>query len=80
MQRHNIRARGKRRFRVATTDSRHGLPVAPNLLERNFTVDSPNRVWAGDVTYIRTEEGWLYLAVVIDLFSRQVVGWSMRTA
>ena len=70
MQRHNIRARGKRRFRVATTDSRHGLPVAPNLLDRNFTVASPNRAWGGDVTYIPTEEGWLYLAVVIDLFSR----------
>ena len=78
MQRDNIRARGKRRFRVATTDSRHGLPVAPNLLDRNFTVASPNRAWAGDVTYIPTEEGWLYLAVVIDLFSRRIVGWSMR--
>ena len=78
MQRHNIRARGKRRFRVATTDSRHGFPVAPNLLDRNFTVASPNRIWAGDVTYIPTEEGWLYLAVVMDLFSRRIVGWSMR--
>ena len=71
MQRHNIRARGKRRFRVATTDSRHGLPVAPNLLDRNFTVASPNRAWAGDVTYIPTEEGWLYLAVVRNLYDRR---------
>jgi putative transposase len=78
MQAHGIRARGKRRFRVVTTYSRHDLPIAPNLLDRNFTVAAPNTAWAGDVTYIATEEGWLYLAVVIDLFSRQVVGWSMR--
>ncbi len=78
MQVHGIQARGKRRFRVMTTDSRHDLPIAPNLLDRNFTVAEPNTAWAGDVTYIATEEGWLYLAVVIDLVSRQVVGWSMR--
>ena len=77
MQRHGIRARGKRRFRI-TTDSRHGLPIAPNLLNRNFTVAAPNRVWAGDMTYIHTEEGWLFLAVVVDLFSRRIVGWSLR--
>jgi len=77
MQRHGIRARGKRRFRV-TTDSRHGLPIAPNLLNRSFTVAAPNRVWAGDMTYIQTEEGWLFLAVVLDLFSRRIVGWSLR--
>jgi putative transposase len=78
MQEHGIQARGKRRFRVMTTDSRHDLPIAPNLLDRNFTVAAPNTAWSGDITYIATEEGWLYLAVVIDLFSRQVVGWSMR--
>ena len=78
MQQHGIRARGKRRFRIATTDSRHNLPVAPNLLNRNFTPAAPNQAWAGDITYIATEEGWLFLAVVIDLFSRQVVGWSMQ--
>ena len=78
MQRHGIRARGKRRFRIDTTDSRHGLPIAPNLLNRNFTVAVPNQAWAGDVTYIPTEEGWLFLAVVMDLFSRRIVGWSMR--
>ena len=77
MQLHGIRARGKRRFRV-TTDSRHGLPIAPNLLNRNFTVAAPNRVWAGAMTYIQTEEGWLFLAVVLDLFSRRIVGWSLR--
>jgi putative transposase len=76
MQQHGIRARGKRRFRVTTTDSRHDLPIAPNLLNRNFTVAAPNPAWVGDLTYIATEEGWLFLAVVIDLFSRRVVGWS----
>ena len=78
MQSHGIRARGKRRFRIDTTDSRHGLPIAPNLLNRNFTVAAPNQAWAGDVTYIPTEEGWLFLAVVMDLFSRRIVGWSMQ--
>ena len=77
MQRHGIRARGKRRFKV-TTDSRHDLPISPNLLNRQFTVSEPDKVWAGDITYIATDEGWLFLAVVIDLFSRQVVGWSLR--
>ena len=77
MQQQGIRARGKRRFKV-TTDSAHDLPIAPNLLDRQFTVDAPNKVWAGDITYIATDEGWLFLAAVIDLFSRQVVGWSMR--
>jgi putative transposase len=78
MQQHGIRARGKRRFRVTTTDSGHNLPIAPNLLNRNFTPGAPNQTWAGDITYIATEEGWLFLAVVIDLFSRRVVGWSMQ--
>jgi putative transposase len=78
MQTHGIRARGKRRFRVMTTDSRHDLPIAPNVLDRKFTVAAPNKAWVGDLTYIATEEGWLFLAVVIDLFSRKVVGWSMR--
>ena len=77
MQRHGIRAKAKRRFKV-TTDSNHDLPIAPNLLDRQFAVDAPNKVWVGDITYIATDEGWLFLAVVIDLFSRQVVGWSMR--
>jgi transposase InsO family protein len=78
MQKHGIQARGKRRFRVATTDSKHGLPIAPNVLDRKFIVAAPNQAWVGDFTYIATEEGWLFLAVVIDLFSRKVVGWSMR--
>ena len=80
MRQNGIRARGKRRFRVSTTDSNHALPIAPNLLARNFTVDAANTVWAGDMTYIPTGEGWLYLAVVLDLFSRRIVGWSMGEA
>jgi putative transposase len=77
MQLHGIRAKGKRRFKV-TTDSKHALPIAPNLLDRQFDVARPDQVWVGDITYIATDEGWLFLAVVIDLFSRQVVGWSLR--
>ena len=79
MRKHGIQARGKRRFRVVTSDSKHDLPIAPNVLDRNFNVAAPNQVWVGDLTYIRTAEGWLFLAVVIDLFSRKVVGWSMRS-
>jgi transposase InsO family protein len=69
-------AKQKKKFKV-TTDSTHNLPVAPNLLERNFEVAEPDRVYCSDITYIWTNEGWLYLAVVLDLFSRQIVGWSM---
>ena len=77
MQQHGIRAKGKRRFKL-TTDSNHDLPIAPNLLGREFMVNEPDKVWVGDITYIWTDEGWLFLAVVIDLFSRQVIGWSLR--
>jgi putative transposase len=80
MQRIGLRARGKRRFRVCTTDSNHALPIAPNLLARNFSVAAPNTVWTGDMTYIPTREGWLYLAAVLDLFSRRIVGWAMGEA
>ena len=65
-----------RPFRT-TTDSRHGEPIAPNLLERNFAPAGPDQVWASDITYVRTWEGWMYLAVVIDLWSRRVIGWSV---
>jgi transposase InsO family protein len=78
MKKHSIHARGKRKFRVTTTDSKHNFPVAPNVLDRNFTPAAPNQTWVGDFTYIATKEGWLFLAVVMDLFSRKVVGWSMR--
>ncbi len=77
MQAHGIKARGKRNF-VVTTDSKHVLPVAPNLLARDFDPPAPDAVWSGDITDIATNEGGLYLAAVIDLFSRQVVGWSMQ--
>src|SRR6202795_5324149 len=78
MRQHGIRARAPRRYRVCTTDSKHFLPVAPNLLDQNFVADRPNRVWLADITYIATGEGWLYLAVILDLFTRKVVGWAMR--
>jgi transposase InsO family protein len=77
MREHNIRVKTKPRFIPQTTDSSHGYCVAGNLLQRDFLAGAPNKKWAADVTYIRTQEGWLYLAAVIDLFSRKVVGWSM---
>ena len=77
MQQHGIRARTKRKF-VVTTDSKHHLPIAPDLVQRRFTPQAPNELWSGDITYIATDEGWLYLAVVLDLHSRQVVGWSLQ--
>lgn len=77
MREHQIRARHKRRYK-ATTDSRHRYPVAPNLLNRTFNPDAPNKVWASDITYLWTDAGWLYLAVVLDLFNREVVGWSIQ--
>jgi len=71
-----IEAKRKRRFRV-TTQSRHSLPVAPNVLDRRFAVAQPNRVWVGDITFIPTRAGWLYLAVLLDLYARRIVGWAM---
>jgi putative transposase len=76
MREDGIEGQRKRRFRV-TTDSRHSHPVAPNELQRNFTATAPNRAWVTDITYIWTREGWMYLAAILDLFSRRVVGWSM---
>jgi putative transposase len=76
MRLQGLRARPRRRYRT-TTDSRHGLPVCPNLLARRFAVAQPNTAWVTDMTYIWTLQGWLYLAVIIDLFSRRIVGWSM---
>ena len=75
MREDGIKARQKRRFRH-TTDSNHTHPIAPNVLGRQFTVTVPNKVWVTDVTYIATDEGWLYLAAILDLFSRRVVGWA----
>jgi putative transposase len=71
-----VEAKHKKRFKV-TTNSAHKLPVAPNLLERDFATEEPDRVYVGDITYIWTREGWLYLAIVLDLYSRKIVGWSM---
>jgi putative transposase len=76
MREEGLRAKAARKFR-ATTDSSHGKPPAPDLVKQNFSVTAPNRVWVGDITYLWTAEGWLYLAVFIDLFSRRVVGWSL---
>jgi putative transposase len=76
MKTHGIRAKTVRRF-VRTTDSRHSLPVAGNVLDRQFQPIRPNTAWSADITYIPTADGWLYLAVVEDLFSRRIVGWSM---
>ena len=78
MKEENLHCQTKRKFK-ATTDSKHDKPIAPNLLDREFTVNEPNTAYVGDITYIPTREGWLYLAVVIDLFSRAVVGWSMAS-
>jgi putative transposase len=76
MRKNGIQGRQKRRFR-RTTDSSHALPIAPNVLERKFDPKAPNEAWATDVTYVATGEGWLYLAILLDLFSRRVVGWAM---
>lgn len=67
----------KAAFRV-TTNTDHDHPIAPNLLERNFSADAPDKVWVGDITYAWTRDGWMYLALLIDVFSRRVVGWAMR--
>src|SRR5262249_22177112 len=77
MREAGIAAKTARKFRCTTTDSNHDLPVAENLLDRQFDPGSPNEAWVADITYIPTREGWLYLAAVEDLYSRRVVGWSM---
>jgi transposase InsO family protein len=77
MQEEDLAARNRRRYTVQTTDSQHGYPVAPNRLEQCFAAEGPNQVWTADLTYIPTGEGWLYLAVEMDLYSRKIVGWSM---
>jgi transposase InsO family protein len=77
MRENGLFAKSRRKYK-ATTDSNHALPVAPNLLEQRFDAGRPNTVWVSDITYLRTRQGWMYLAVIIDLFSRKVVGWSSR--
>lgn len=76
MRENGLKARQKRRFK-RTTDSEHAFPVAPNLIDQDFTATGPNQKWGVDTSYVWTREGWLYLAVVIDLFSRRVIGWSV---
>lgn len=76
MRRQGLRASAASRY-VVTTDSKHAEPIAPNVLEQDFTATAPNQKWAGDITYIPTAEGWLYLAVFLDLYSRKVIGWAM---
>ena len=77
MRDNDIRAKTARKFRITTTDSNHGLPVADNLLDRQFNPSEANEAWVADITYIPTREGWLYLAAVEDLHSRRIVGWAM---
>jgi putative transposase len=72
-----LKAKGKKKFKI-TTDSKHNLPVALNLLNRDFSATAPNQKWVGDISYVWTDEGWMYLAVVIDLYSRAIIGWSMQ--
>ena len=76
MRENGIAVKRNRKFK-ATTDSNHSFNIAPNLLERDFTADRPNRKWAGDISYVWTREGWLYLAVILDLHSRRVIGWAV---
>jgi len=71
-----LRAKRRRKFKV-TTDSRHNYPVAPNLLDQEFTASRPGEIWVSDITYCKTRNGWLYLTVIIDLYDRKVIGWSM---
>jgi len=78
MRQGNLSCKTQRKFKV-TTNSHHKLSISPNILERNFIADKPNQKYVGDITYIWTQEGWLYLATVIDLFSRRVIGWSIST-
>lgn len=78
MKTNGISSRRPRKFK-ATTNSKHNLPVADNLLNQNFSVDKPNKVWVSDITYIRTDEGWDYLATVKDLFSKEIVGWAVAS-
>lgn len=76
MRENGLCAKVKRRFK-RTTDSQHSHPVAPNLLDQNFTAERPNQVWSTDISYIWTREGWLYLAIVMDLYSRRIIGWAV---
>jgi transposase InsO family protein len=77
MREHGLQSHKRRRFRVVTTDSKHAHPVAPNVLQRDFEATGPNQKWLADMTYVPTDEGWLYVALVLDLYARKLVGWAM---
>ena len=77
MREHGLQSHKRRRFRVVTTDSKHAHPVAPNVLQRDFQATSPNQKWLADMTYVPTDEGWLYVALVLELYARKLVGWAM---
>jgi len=80
MKEAGLRSIVRRKYRPTTTDSKHTHPVADNLLQRDFTASGPNKVWVSDITYVRTEGGWVYLTVILDLFSRMVVGWALSSS
>jgi putative transposase len=80
MRQADLQSRQRRRFRVVTTDSKHAHPIAPNVLARDFEATTPNQKWLADLTYVPTGEGWLYLALILDLFSRKLVGWAMSAS
>src|SRR5210317_390163 len=79
MRKAGLRSKIRRKYRV-TTNSKHNFPVAPNLLERNFTAQAPDKVLVSDITYLATRTGWLYLTLIIDVFSRMVVGWALSNS
>ncbi len=79
MRKHHLVATDRRQRRVKTTDSRHAFPIAPNRLQRDFSAERPNEKWVADYTYIDTADGWLYLWLVLDVFSRKIVGWAMES-
>jgi putative transposase len=77
MKRMDLQCKLRRKYKICTTDSKHGYGLAPNILERRFTQDAPNKAWVADITYIHTNEGWLFAALVMDLFSKRIVGWAL---
>ena len=79
MRQEGLRSIINKKYRISTTDSKHNYPIAENLLKRNFTVAAPAKVWVSDITYIRTAQGWLYLTIIMDLFDRKIIGWSLST-